>query len=50
MEEERNTGVKQGPCWCSREKIPQELLNRIAAPDVNWACICAACIKAATAP
>ena len=49
MEVERRTGVKQPPCWCSSEKIPLALLERIAAADVGRACVCAACIQAALA-
>jgi hypothetical protein len=49
MEIERQTGIKQPPCWCTAEKIPQALLTRIAAADVNRACVCAACIQAASA-
>jgi len=49
MELERQTGDKQPPCWCSTENIPKALLDRIAAADVNRACVCAACIQAASA-
>lgn len=49
MELERQTGVKQPPCWCSSEMIPQKLLDRIAPADVNRACVCASCIRAANA-
>ncbi len=49
MEIERATGVKQASCWCASEKVPPELLERIATAERGQACLCAACIKAAQA-
>jgi hypothetical protein len=49
MEVERETGVKQPPCWCTQVDFSQELLARIPAPARGTACICAACQAAAAA-
>ena len=43
MEIERETGVKQAPCWCTAVKFDADLLARVPAEKRNLACICAAC-------
>ena len=43
MEIERETGVKQGPCWCVSVDFTPALLARVPAEPQNQACICAAC-------
>lgn len=48
MEIERQSGIKQEPCWCSTEKISQAVLDQIPATDLGRACVCAACVKAGT--
>lgn len=47
MEIERDTGVKQGPCWCTQVDFSAGLLARVPAAAKNTACICAACATAA---
>lgn len=37
------------PCWCTRVKIPQQLLDRIPPAARGIACICAECVAAAAA-
>ncbi len=34
----------KGPCWCSREEMPAELLARVPEPWRNRACICRQCL------
>ena len=46
MEIERETGVKQAPCWCTTVKFDEDLLARLPPEKRNLACICAACAKA----
>lgn len=41
------SGSYKGPCWCEREEIPRELLDRVPAESRNRACICNNCIDAA---
>jgi hypothetical protein len=48
MEVEKETGVKQPPCWCTRVDFSADLLARVPAEAKEKACICAAC-QAATA-
>jgi len=43
MEVERETGVKQGPCWCTGVDFGAELLSQVPAAAQRRACICAAC-------
>ena len=43
MEIERETGVKQAPCWCTLVEFDADLLARVPAEKRNLACICAAC-------
>lgn len=47
MEVERETGVKQPPCWCTQPGVAftEELLGRVPAGARNTACICAACAR-----
>lgn len=49
MEVERDTGVKQPPCWCTQVDFSQELLGRVPPALRGTACICGAC-QAATDP
>ncbi len=43
MERERETGVAQGPCWCTTATFAPALLARVAPQNRNLACICARC-------
>jgi hypothetical protein len=43
MEIERETGVKQGPCWCTQADFGAELLEQVPPEARSLACICAAC-------
>jgi hypothetical protein len=43
MEVERETGVKQPPCWCTRVDFSPELLERVPEAARDRACICAHC-------
>jgi hypothetical protein len=43
MEVERETGVKQPPCWCTRVDFSAELLARIPEASRRKACVCQAC-------
>jgi hypothetical protein len=43
MEQERDTGVVAGPCWCTRMDFSAELLARVAPNLKDRACICASC-------
>ncbi|HZN47205.1 MAG TPA: cysteine-rich CWC family protein [Ramlibacter sp.] len=47
METERDTGVTQGPCWCTQVDFSAEVLARVPAPAQQMACICAACARGA---
>jgi hypothetical protein len=40
---ERETGVKQPPCWCSTATFDSALLERIPPEARNMACVCARC-------
>ncbi|MEZ5665081.1 MAG: cysteine-rich CWC family protein [Burkholderiaceae bacterium] len=46
MEIERDTGVPQGPCWCSTQQFSEALLARLPAQARGKACICARCLAA----
>jgi hypothetical protein len=48
MEIERETGVKQGPCWCTQADFRDELLAQVPAQAQSLSCICAACARADT--
>ncbi|MES2974505.1 MAG: cysteine-rich CWC family protein [Pseudomonadota bacterium] len=50
MEVERETGVRQPPCWCTQASFSAELLSRIPPASRNKACICAACAASAATP
>jgi len=50
MEAERETGLAQGPCWCTGVDFGAELLARVPAAAQRQACICAACAAAALNP
>ena len=43
MEVERETGVQQGPCWCTRVDFSAGLLARVPPQTQRKACICAVC-------
>jgi hypothetical protein len=43
MEIERETGVKQGPCWCAQADFSAALLARVPPQAQRKACICATC-------
>jgi hypothetical protein len=47
MELERETGVKQGPCWCTQVDFSAELLSRLPSESRNLACICPECARRA---
>jgi hypothetical protein len=47
MEVERETGVKQGPCWCTQATFAADLLEKIPQEARGKACICAACARTA---
>jgi hypothetical protein len=47
MELERETGVKQGPCWCTQVDFSAELLARVPAESRSLACICPDCARRA---
>lgn len=36
----------KGPCWCTKAKIPEELLARVPDEARNKACICRECVSA----
>lgn len=43
MELERESGVKQPPCWCTQVDFSQELLAQVPPAARGTACICAGC-------
>jgi len=43
---ERETGVAQPPCWCTRARFSAELLERVPPQARRLACICATCAGA----
>jgi hypothetical protein len=45
MELERETGVAQGPCWCTQVEFDAGLLARVPPTAQRLACICAACAR-----
>ncbi|HMN92855.1 MAG TPA: cysteine-rich CWC family protein [Hydrogenophaga sp.] len=45
MENERVTGVPQGPCWCVGATFEPGLLARLPADARGKACICSACVS-----
>jgi hypothetical protein len=45
MEVERETGVKQSPCWCTEVKFEAALLASLPQQARGTACICAACAQ-----
>ncbi|MDO6445220.1 cysteine-rich CWC family protein [Colwellia sp. 1_MG-2023] len=36
---------KAEPCWCTKEKVPAELIAQVSDKYVNKSCICQACIE-----
>lgn len=47
MERQRQTGVEQPPCWCTRIEIRRDVLARVPQAARGKACICQACASAA---
>ncbi|MEY4911430.1 MAG: hypothetical protein RL761_1093 [Pseudomonadota bacterium] len=47
MEIERETGLKQAPCWCTGVNFDADLLARVPAEKRNLACICEKCAQSA---
>jgi hypothetical protein len=47
MEVERETGTRQGPCWCTQVDFAAELLARVPPEARNLACICPNCARGA---
>jgi hypothetical protein len=47
LEIERETGVKQGQCWCTQVDFTMELLAEVPLAAKNLSCICAACARKA---
>ncbi len=43
MEAERETGIKQPPCWCTQVDFNREAVQRIPEARRGQACICPAC-------
>ncbi|MFC4597288.1 cysteine-rich CWC family protein [Cohnella hongkongensis] len=41
---------RPGTCWCSAEKFPPALLDRLPEGARNKACICQACLDAFSTP
>lgn len=50
MEMERETGQKQGPCWCVGATFSAELLQSVPSASAGLACICARCATASANP
>jgi hypothetical protein len=44
-EAQRETGVKQPPCWCTRVTFDAALLSSVPEEARGTACICAACAQ-----
>jgi hypothetical protein len=47
MELEKETGVKQGPCWCTQVDFNRAVLGAIPREARGKACICQACATGA---
>jgi len=47
MEVQRETGVAQGPCWCTQVDFGAELLARVPPGARDQACICPNCARGA---
>ncbi len=43
MEVERDTGVKQPPCWCTQVDFSRELLETLPPNARGRACLCRDC-------
>ncbi|MEO5669331.1 MAG: cysteine-rich CWC family protein [Ramlibacter sp.] len=50
IEMERETGVKQPPCWCTQVDFSAELIESVPSQARGQACICEACAKAGASP
>ncbi|HSW17451.1 MAG TPA: cysteine-rich CWC family protein [Ramlibacter sp.] len=46
MEQERESGQKQPPCWCTTVDFSVEVLSRVPPQAQLRACICRACAQA----
>jgi len=33
------------PCWCTKEKVPAELISKVTVESLNESCICQTCIQ-----
>jgi hypothetical protein len=47
MELEKQSGMKQPPCWCASMEFTAELLAQIPPAARGLACVCANCAKGA---
>ena len=43
MEVEKETGLKQAPCWCTGVTFEPSVLAQIPAASRGLACVCVAC-------
>lgn len=46
MEQEKQSGLPQPPCWCTRADFSPALIATVPEPARDKACICAACAAA----
>ncbi|MBC5785550.1 cysteine-rich CWC family protein [Ramlibacter sp. USB13] len=49
MELERETGLPQGPCWCTQAAFGADLLACVPPEAKDRACICQNCARGAAA-
>ena len=47
LEVERESGVKQGPCWCTEVDFGPDLLARVPVAAQRLTCVCAGCARKA---
>lgn len=47
IELQRETGIAQGPCWCTQADFGAELLARVPPTARDRCCICPVCAGAA---
>jgi hypothetical protein len=45
MERQRETGMPQGPCWCTGMDFSADLLARVPATAQRLACVCETCAR-----
>lgn len=43
METQRESGISQPPCWCTRVSFDRATLERVPAAARGLACLCSAC-------